>query len=250
MATGRRLGGKRLAIIAAFAVLLVAAFGAGCNGFFTGQTLTNLYIDGPTAVQVGSSITLSPYGVYGSSGGGNGQCQNLTSGVSWSSTEPTVAEVTGTCATATCGSVTIQGVSAGTASIGAATQAVTASATITVFLPTPTDYQICQGTFAAPTGCSATFNWTAPNDSSGPVDTTFIVEGTSGGIVYDLTASSTWTPTGTPPSGFTCELTDGVSPETCTVPQGATGPIPVTVTYPAGVTPATNTATLNITATD
>src|ERR1700727_299768 len=99
MATERKFAGKKLPLTIAFTVLLVAAFGAGCKGFFQPPTLTSITINpiGPT-VQVGSDVSLTAFGVNS-----EGTGATLTSGVSWSSSDPTIAQITGSCATAPCG---------------------------------------------------------------------------------------------------------------------------------------------------
>ncbi len=82
MATERMLAGKKLPLTLAFTVLLIAAFGAGCKGFFQPPTLTSITINGPTSVQVGSTITMSAYGVNS-----DNQGSTLQSGVSWSTSD-------------------------------------------------------------------------------------------------------------------------------------------------------------------
>ena len=44
MLNGRKFAGKRLPLTVAFAVLLVAAFGAGCKGFFQPNALESVAI--------------------------------------------------------------------------------------------------------------------------------------------------------------------------------------------------------------
>jgi len=129
MAIGRNFAGKRLPLTIAFTLLLVAAFGAGCNGFFTSPTLTSITINGNASVQLNESTTLSAYGVNS-----DNQGMYLTSGVSWSSSDPTVAAITGACATQTCGSATVMGVSLGTATITAASESVSNTANATVYI--------------------------------------------------------------------------------------------------------------------
>jgi trimeric autotransporter adhesin len=131
MATGRRFAGKRLALTAAFAVLLVAAFGVGCKGFFVDPTLTSLTIN-PTApsVQYQQTTTLSAYAVDSNNHG-----SYLKSGVSWSTSDPQVAAITGACENGNpCGNATISGVTPGQSTITASAQNVTNTATLTVYL--------------------------------------------------------------------------------------------------------------------
>src|ERR1700733_8129540 len=124
MVSGRTFRGKRLLLTAGFSLLLVAAFGAGCKGFFVAPTLTTITIN-PTApsVQVGDNVTLQAYGVNS-----NGQGMYLTSGVSWSTSDITIATITGG------GSATLTGVATGTVTITAASESVTNTAQATVFI--------------------------------------------------------------------------------------------------------------------
>src|ERR1700690_1623097 len=66
MATERKFA-KKLPLTMAFTVLLVAAFGAGCKGFFQAPTLSSIAIQPPTPqIQVGptTTATLQAYGTY------------------------------------------------------------------------------------------------------------------------------------------------------------------------------------------
>ena len=238
MATERKLAGKKLPLTIAFAVLQVAAFGAGCKGFFQPPTLTSITISGPTSVQVGSNVTLTAYGIDSDTHGGT-----LTSGVSWSSSDPTIAEITGSCATETCGGVSILGVAAGQVTITAADQSVTNTATLNVVLPGVTNFEVCQGNFGSTTCSSGSspLTWTVQSASGG--NQPFVSQGTANGTEYDLTTQSTWTLVAGAPSTISC-TNDGTSPETCIVGNNtATGTYPVTITY--GTNPVV-TATLDI----
>jgi len=57
MTTRRRFAGKRLPLTLAFGVLVAAAIGAACSGFFVSPTVTAITI-GPTGLTVGPSGTL------------------------------------------------------------------------------------------------------------------------------------------------------------------------------------------------
>ncbi|MGA9542187.1 MAG: Ig-like domain-containing protein [Candidatus Sulfotelmatobacter sp.] len=229
----------KLRLIGAFAALATLALAVSCTGFFTNPTFTTLSIS-PSApsVEVGSTVTLQAYGIDSNNDG-----SYVTSGVSWSSGTPTVGQINGSCATGTCGAVTIQGVSAGTSTITAGTEAVTATATLTVLLGNVSDFEVCEGTFGATSSCSTPGGALTSSVVIGQ-SANFIAQGTSNGTVYDLTIASTWTPSSAASSVISC-LNNSVSPETCTVEDGAVSgtTYPVTVTYGSNLV-----ATLNITA--
>jgi len=241
------LTGRKLALTLAFTALVAVAFGAGCRGFFVKPTLASITIN-PTApsVPLGSTITLSAFGVDNESPPVGAV---LTSGVSWSSATPTVAVLTGTCATGTCGNATIQGVAAGTSVITASSQSVSNTATLTVFLPNVTNFEVCEGTFGATTSCSSgstALSWN-PN-ATNTVNQSFIAQGTSNGTLFDLTTASNWTIAPTPAAGAIACSNNGASPETCTVDAGTTASPPtyvITLTYGTS-----STATVNVTVTN
>jgi hypothetical protein len=227
MATERKFAGKKLPLTVAFTVLLVAAFGAGCKGFFQAPTLTSITINGATSVQVGSSVSLTAFGVDS-----DGTGATLTSGVSWSSSDPTIAQITGTCATEPCGGASVQGVAAGQVTITAGSQSVTNTATLNVTLTGVTNFEVCEGTFGATTTCSSgstPLTWS----TTGGQTQTFVSQGTAGGTLFDLTSQSTWTPPAVGPTVGSIDCTnDGTSPETCTVASGtSTGTFAFTITY-------------------
>ena len=116
--------GRKLALTLAFTVFVALAFGTSCQGFFTSPTLTSITIN-PTApsVQLGLSTTVQAYGVNT-----NQQGMNLTNGVSWSSSDDSIATVTGS------GSAVLTGVSIGTVTLTASSESVTNTATATVFI--------------------------------------------------------------------------------------------------------------------
>ena len=74
-------------------------------------------------MQVGTTTTLKAYGVNS-----DNQGNYLSSGVSWSSSDDTIATVTGT------GSATLTGVASGTATITASDESVTSTATVTSYI--------------------------------------------------------------------------------------------------------------------
>jgi trimeric autotransporter adhesin len=185
------LTGRKLALTLAFAGLLLVTFGAGCQGFFVQPTLTSITIN-PTApsVQVGLSTTLQAFGVNS-----NQQGMNLTSGVSWSTSDPTIATIAGS------GSAVLTGVASGTVTVTASSQSVTNTASATVFITvssmtiTPSSQSITglSGTTPGPfiikvngtTDISSSATLTAfPTGSTTPspdVTCTYLITGPTGG---------------------------------------------------------------------
>jgi hypothetical protein len=226
---------SKLHLIGAFAALAMLALGVSCKGFFQNPTLTTITIDPPTpSVGQGATQQLTATGTFQ-----DGTTSALTGGTScsgntvcWSSSDTTIATIS------TGGNVT--GIAAGTATITAASGAITGTTTATVVLNDITNFQICEGTFGATTSCSSggtALTWNAPLNENQP----FIAQGSSNGVLVDLTASSTWTVPSTA-TDVTC-INSGTSPETCEVTTGATN-TSVVVTY--GTTTTTLSATLNI----
>jgi hypothetical protein len=181
--------GRKLAFTLAFAVLVALTSGLSCQGFFQSPTLTSITINPTTpSVQVGSTTTLSAYAVNS-----NNQGSYLTSGVSWSSSNPTVAAITGNCATETCGSATLQGLQVGTTTITAGSQSVTTTASATSFIsvssltisPTSQALPSVNGTTPGPFNVSAvTANGTI-NISSSAVLTAYF----QGSVSSDITCT-------------------------------------------------------------
>ncbi len=220
MSTRRRFTGKRLPLTLAFGALVAAAIGAACNGFFVSPTLTSLTINPTTPdVELQTSVTLQAFGVYS-----DGTSAYLTSSVSWSSSDPTVASVTGN------GSATLTGLQIGTTTITAGSQSVTSTATATVFINissmsiTPTSQALAalNGTTPLPfvvkavtasgaidisssavltaylsgtvsTDIQCTYNTTNPKGGSGGAGLYCAGDGVEGGGTYQLIATYTGT---------------------------------------------------------
>jgi len=199
----------------AFGLLVAAAIGAGCRGFFQNPTLNSMTIQPPSpSVQVGSaySYQLQAWGTYSD----NSRSQ-IKSGVVWSTSDPTTVSID-----QNSGAITGEG-EGGTATITAAAQGLTATATATAFLGTVSGFEVCQGTFSS-TSCPNPA-WTV--SSSSPVDQTFNAQATYNGGQIDLTTQATWTPSN---SGISCTATS--SPATCSLtPNTPTGSYTIVVTY-------------------
>ncbi|MGB8012471.1 MAG: Ig-like domain-containing protein [Terriglobales bacterium] len=124
------LTGRKLALTLAFTVLVAVAFGVSCRGFFVKPTLASITIQPATpSVELGQTATLQAYGLDNET---PAQGAYLTSGVSWSSSDNTIATVSGT------GNAVITGVALGTATITASSESVTNTATATVYITVTT----------------------------------------------------------------------------------------------------------------
>ncbi len=226
MLNGRKFAGKRLPLTVAFAVLLVAAFGAGCKGFFQPNALESVAIQPPTPeVEVGQSTSLQAWGTYQD----NTRSQ-ITSGVAWTSSDPTTIAVDPNTGEISAPSTS----SGGTATITAAAQGLSATATATSYLGNVTTPQVCTGTFNTGTCPAATWSLTATVGGS----QNYYARADSNGKPVDITTVATWTITGqtTTAGGISCAATS--TPAVCTVTPGTlpTGSYTITVTYPGNIT--------------
>ncbi len=232
MTTRRRFAGKRLPLTLAFGVLVAAAIGAGCHGFFPPNSLTAIAIQPPTPqVEVGQSMGLQAWGTYQD----NSHSQ-ITSGVAWSSSgqETTVDIDPNT------GVITGVGVG-GTATITAAAQGYSATATATSYLGNVTGLTVCTGFFD--TGTCPASTWTVKGTVGG--SQSYYAKATSAGTVVDVTTVATWSVSpGTSTGTIACVAS--TSPASCTLtpPVTPTGPYVITVTYP-GTTPVTANITVD-----
>jgi hypothetical protein len=198
--------GHKLALMLAFTVLVALAFGVSCRGFFPKPVLQSIAIQPPTPqVPFNGTLTLQAWGTYD-----NGNRQQITSGVAWSSTAN--VSITTDTGVAT-------GVNLGTATITAAAQGLSNTAAATVYLANISNLAVNPAT------------WTVSGTNSGNMD--FTATATANGAPVDVTTGATWTVSPTPALGtFTC-TNSGASPETCTVTTGTTaGSYRITVTYP------------------
>ena len=225
MATERVLAGKKLPLTIAFTVLLVAAFGAGCNGFFQSPTLSSIAIQ-PTApaVDVDKTVSLQAWGTYSD----NTRSQ-ITSGVGWSSDTPEVATVDGT------GGATLAGITPGTATITASAQGISGTATATV-IGNVTSITV------SPTSASLTINGTGQP---------FTFTASPGPPSY-ITADNGGTLNISPVDNFfTCVIgvdANNNPAEVCSASQGAVGPYSLSISYPSpsGSSITSNTATITV----
>jgi hypothetical protein len=217
--------GRKLALTLAFTVLVALAFGVSCRGFFVKPTLTSVTIS-PTApaVQVGTSATLQAFGVFN-----DGSSSYLTTGVSWSSSDPAVGTITGT------GSATFDALTVGTTTITAGSQAVTSTATATVFVT-------ISAIGITPTSVSLT-----STDSAGQAVTVYANnDPTLSNPNDDLSPTATITvyQNGTIASGVTCSYPGTGTTQLCTSVDASAGPYQAIATYPGSTLQATATITV------
>jgi len=211
---------RKLALTLAFTVLVAVAFGVSCKGFFVEPTLTSITIN-PTSpsVQLGETTTVKAYGVNS-----NDQGSYLTSDVSWSSSDNTIATVTGT------GSAVLTGLQIGTVTITAASESVTDSATATVYI----------------TISSMSINPTSASVTPGETQSFHVY---ANGGADDITSGATLTVyndgTTTVASNISCAYNSTDLEQICTTYSStSTGTYQVVASYTG--TTITATATLNV----
>jgi len=200
----------------AFAALATLALAISCRGFFVNPTLTSIAIS-PTAPQVqqGKTLQLEAFGTYD-----DGSRNQIKNGVSWASDASDVASIDTNTGIMT-------GVSTGSATITASAQALSSTATATVFL-------VITSIAINPTSASVTSGNTIP----------FTVSAGSNGATIDITSSATLTAEqgGQVATTVQCAF-DGVSAQVCTTTASVTGVYQIVASY-AG---STLTATANLT---
>jgi hypothetical protein len=206
----------KLRLIGASAALAIFALGVGCKGFFVNPTLTSIAIS-PTAPQVqqGKTLQLQAFGTFD-----DGTRSQIKSGVSWSSATPTVATID-----ANTGILT--GVTTGTSAITADSQALSSTATATVF-------NVITSISISPTSASVT---------SGTSQDFTVSSGTGG----DITSSATLTAeqNGAVATAVQCTYNGTLLKQVCTTTAGTTGVYQIVASYPGSNLTATATLTVN-----
>jgi uncharacterized protein YjdB len=219
------LTGRKLALTLAFTVLVALAFGVSCRGFFPKPVLQSIAIS-PTAPQVSVDQTqnLQLFGTYD-----DGSRNVVNSGVSWSSSDMTVATVTGT------GSATLKGVASGSVTITASAQALSATATATVIgNVTQITVSPLSGSVAVGAGQPFTFAATPgpPSFITGDNGGTVVISPNDGNITCAVSTDSNSNPD-----------------ELCTAAAVGTGSYTIVMTYPSpsgGTVTSTPAATLTV----
>jgi hypothetical protein len=228
MTTRRRFAGKRLSLTLAFGVLVAAAIGAACNGFFPPNTLETIAIQ-PPSLDLGVTATqqFTAWGTYQ-----DGTRSQITSGLVWTSSDTVDAPIT------TAGIVTGVNVTSTAATITGAAQGLDGTATVSVIGDVTT-------MSVSPTIATVTVNATGvPFTFTGtPGPPTYITADNGGALTITATGTG-----GNP--DFLCTVgTDakGNPAEVCSATTGAGvgSPYTITMSYP---TPSGGTATASATA--
>lgn len=209
---------SKLRLVGAVAVLATLALAVSCNGFFVDPTLTSISISPSSPqVQVSQTLQLQVFGTYN-----NNTRNQVKSGISWSSSDPTVATVDPK-------SGIMTGVQTGTVTVTAEAQGLTSTASGTVFLVIS----------------SIAINPTSASITSGKSQA-FTVSAVSSGTTIDLTPSATLTAkqNGTVVTTVNCTY-DGVSQQVCTTTQGVTGVFQIVASYAGSTLTATANLTVN-----
>ncbi len=232
MASRPMCSGTRLALISAFAVLLVAAFGAGCKGFFTGNTLDSISVQPSTVdLEVNAQQQFTAFGTYAD----GSRSQIAPADVVWSSGSSSVTITSGGLATAlvVSSSVTITGSAQGYTGTGT----VTVIGNVTSMTVSPTSATIAENTTP---GTAITFK-------GAPGPPTYITADNGGTLTVapcptcSVSASLLTCTVGTDP------ITQNPA-EVCTTQSGAVegNPWSIEMTYP---TPSGGTVTATATVT-
>jgi hypothetical protein len=204
---------QKLRLTSAFAALATLALAVSCKGFFVNPTLTSIAIS-PTAPQVeqGKTLQLQAFGTFD-----DGTRSQIKTGLSWSSATPTVATID-----ANTGILT--GVTTGTSTITADAQALSSTATATVFL-------VINSISISPTTANITTNGG---------NAKFKVSAVSNGGTIDITSAATLTPA---VSTISCAY-DGVSFQVCTDNSAPTGTYQIVASYSGSSLTAVATLTV------
>lgn len=210
----------KLQLAGAFAALATLALALSCRGFFVNPTLTAITIS-PSApqVEVNQTESLTVYGTYN-----DGSTGQVSSGVTWSSSTPSVATFSSP------SSNILEGLTLGTTTITANAQAVSGTASATVYLGGITAIVI------KPSSNSVSI--------SGATVATYDAYATANGSQVNISAQgAVWTvsPTSTE---VTCSPSG--EDEQCSATSGAsTGTYTLTVSYPGSSITATATLIVN-----
>jgi hypothetical protein len=215
---------QRIRLVGAFAALATLALAISCRGFFVNPTLTGVSV-GPQGLTINVNETwqMTATGTYD-----DGSQKNLTSGVAWSSSDPTtvsVGQASGQVDGLVTGSATV------TASSGGCS-ACTGSTTVTVVLTGVTSISV------------------TPSSASATVDTPAYFTAIAQPGSVDITQAGQWTVLDSTNTDQTANFTLGYTPGTgfgeSFLPSSTvqSGTYTVNIAYPG--TTVTGRATLNV----
>ncbi|HEX3321835.1 MAG TPA: Ig-like domain-containing protein [Terriglobales bacterium] len=202
-------------VLAALIALFLLALAVGCRGFFVNPVLTSITV-GPSGqnVEQGKTLQMSARGTYD-----DGSVKNLTTGVSWNSSDTDVATIST--------SGLVQGVSAGTSTVTASADTISGTATVTVVITGVTKVTISPSSAHGAQGNTLPFTCAATT-STGNVD---------------VTTSAQWTVSDT----TNLTLSTGSNPVTVQIGSAApNGGYSVTCSYTVGGTTFQSTAPINV----
>lgn len=207
---------SKLRLVGAFAVLASLALAVSCKGFFVNPTLTSIAIS-PTSPQVeqGKTLQLQAFGTYD-----DGTRKQVRSGVAWSSDAQTIATVdvnTGV----------LTGVAPGTAGISASAQALSSSATATVFI-------VINSITISPTSASIAVDGGSAQFTVSANGGTNITSGAT--LVAQLN--------GVTETRINCIFDSTVQAQVCTDSQAPQGTYQIVASYPGSTLAATATLTV------
>jgi trimeric autotransporter adhesin len=216
---------QRIRLMGAFAALATLALAISCRGFFVNPTLTGVSV-GPQSLTLNLNQTfqMTATGTYD-----DGSQKNLTSGVAWSSSDPTTVSVGQT-------SGQVDGLITGSATITASSggcAACSGSTTVTVVLTGVTSIVVSPSSSSATVNVSTAYFTAMAQPGS--------VDITSSGAVWTVQDSTGADQTANFAIGFVAGQGEGFEPLT-----GATSPsYTIVVTYPG--TTIVGKATLDVT---
>jgi uncharacterized protein YjdB len=206
-------------VIGAVALLATLALGVSCKGFFVKPTLSSIAIS-PTAPQVEQSQTLQMqvFGTYN-----DGSRSQVTSGVSWSSSDTTIATVDPS-------SGILKGIKTGSVTITADAQGLSSTASATVFI-------VITAISISPQNPSL-------SSTSGSQD--FTVSGTVNGQQIDISSGATVVAEqgGTIAATISCSYDSTVLAQVCTVSNASPGVYNIVATYTGSTLQAKTTLTI------
>lgn len=207
-----------LRLMGAFAALAALALAVSCRGFFQNPTLTSIAISPASPeVELGQTTSLQAFGTYD-----DGSRNQITSGVSWSTSDPTIASINSTTGV-------MDGVQTGTATITADAQGLSSTATATVFIVITAMSITPQNPSMSSSGTQA-----------------FTIDGTVNGSPVNISSGATVIVQqgGTTVTSISCSFDSTNNDQLCTASSAPTGSYMVVATYTGSTLQATTGLTV------